>query len=101
MMRTTCVLLLALLLSRSAVVTQAYNLSIRIQPGRASGGNPFGTPKAVTSDGVSDNVDGTPASGYSVVNAKDQDEATELAKGCPMLADSPGASVDVYEAFPM
>lgn len=65
------------------------------------GGNPFGAPKVVTADGVSDKVEGKPASGYSIVNAKDHDEAAELAKGCPMLADSPGATVEVYEAFPM
>lgn len=64
------------------------------------GGNPFGPPKAVTAGG-SGEVEGKPASGYSVVNADDQDKAAEMAKGCPMLADSPGAVVEVYEAFPM
>lgn len=67
----------------------------------ADGGNPFGPPKAVTADGVKDGVDGQPASGYSIVNASDQAAAAELAKGCPMLADSPGSVVEVYEAFPM
>jgi hypothetical protein len=65
------------------------------------GGNPFGAPKSVTSDGVSDKVDGTPASGFSIVNAKDHAAAAEMAKGCPMLVDSPDAVVEVYEAFPM
>jgi hypothetical protein len=65
------------------------------------GGNPFGPPKVVTSGGVSDEAGGMPASGYSIVNAKDQAAAAELAKGCPMLADSPGSQVEVYEAFPM
>ncbi len=65
------------------------------------GGNPFGAPKAVTSEGVSDNLSGQSASGYSIVNAADQGAAVELAKGCPMLVDSPGAVVEVYEAFPM
>lgn len=65
-----------------------------------AGGNPFGPPKAVTAGG-SGEVEGKPASGYSVVNADDQDKAAEMAKGCPMLADSPGAVVEVYEAFPM
>jgi hypothetical protein len=64
------------------------------------GGNPFGPPKSVTADGVSDGTD-NPSSGFSIVNANDQDAAAELAKGCPMLADSPGAVVEVYEAFPM
>ncbi len=65
------------------------------------GGNPFGPAKAVTSNGVSDGASGQPASGYSIVNANDQSAAAELAKGCPMLGDSPGAVVEVYEAFPM
>jgi hypothetical protein len=65
------------------------------------GGNPFGPPKVVTADGVSDQVSGQSATGYSIVNASDHDAAAEMAKGCPMLADSPGAAVEVYEAFPM
>ena len=65
------------------------------------GGNPFGPPKVVDSKGVSSSASGNPATGYSIVNAKDHTEAAELAKGCPMLADSPGAAVEVYEAFPM
>src|SRR4051794_35172691 len=60
------------------------------------GGNPFGKPKFVMADGVTDEGKGMPASGYSVVNAKDQDSACEMAKGCPMLADSPGSVVEVY-----
>jgi hypothetical protein len=65
------------------------------------GGNPFGPPKAVSSDGVSDSTKGAPATGYSVVNAKDHAAAAELAKGCPMLVDNPNSQVEVYEAFPM
>jgi hypothetical protein len=69
--------------------------------GLVDGGNPFGPPKGVTADGVKNGIDGQPASGYSVVNASDQAAAAEMAKGCPMLADNPGAQVEVYEAFPM
>jgi hypothetical protein len=65
------------------------------------GGNPFGAPKAVTAGNVADSVEGVPASGYSIVNADSHDAAVELAKGCPMLADSPSSVVEVYEAFPM
>ena len=65
------------------------------------GGNPFGLPKSVTAEGVSGDVNGVPASGFSIVNAADQAAAAKLAQGCPMLADSPGAVVEVYEAFPM
>lgn len=65
------------------------------------GGNPFGPPKSVTAKGVKDGADGTPASGYSIVKAADQNAAAEAAKGCPMLKDSPDGVVEVYEAFPM
>jgi hypothetical protein len=65
------------------------------------GGNPFGPPKTVTVDGVRNEAAGQPASGFSIVNAPDHEAAAVLAKGCPMLADSPGAQVEVYEAFPM
>lgn len=65
------------------------------------GGNPFGPPKVVSSKAVSNEAKGQPASGYSIVNAKDHAAAAELAKGCPMLSDSPDSSVEVYEAFPM
>jgi hypothetical protein len=64
------------------------------------GGNPLGAPKIVTANDVSDKAD-NPASGFSIVNAKDQAEATEMAKGCPIFSNSPGAFVEVYEAFPM
>ncbi len=66
----------------------------------ADGGNPFGPPKAVASEGPAE-VSGQPATGYSIVNANDQAAAAELAKGCPILADGSGAAVEVYEAFPM
>jgi hypothetical protein len=38
------------------------------------------------------------ASGYSIVQAGSLDEATALAKGCPVL--SSGGEIEVYEAFP-
>lgn len=67
------------------------------------GGNPFATNgKSVTKDGVEDiPKDMWPAKGYTIVNAKDIDEATEIAKGCPSLKDDPEGAVRVYEAMPM
>jgi hypothetical protein len=64
------------------------------------GGNPLGVPKSVTNGGVSDSAK-NPASGFSMVNAKDHAEAAEMAKGCPVLTDNNEAVVEVYEAFPM
>lgn len=64
------------------------------------GGNPFGDGgQAVNSEGVMA-VKDRPATGYSIVNAGSMDEASELAKGCPLMAAKDGA-VCVYEALPM
>ena len=63
------------------------------------GGNPF-TPQAKTissSGEVSDGAMGSAASGYSIITADSLDEATEKAKGCPVLQG--GANITVYETF--
>jgi hypothetical protein len=62
------------------------------------GGNPFtpGAAKTISADGnVSDG--GGSASGYSIITADSLDDATEKAKGCPVLQG--GATVTVYETF--
>jgi hypothetical protein len=62
------------------------------------GGNPFapGAAKTVAADGsVGDGA--APASGYSILSANSLDEATELAKGCPVLEG--GAEIQVYETI--
>ena len=71
---------------------------------QADTGNPFmDGAQAVTSDGVQAiPADMWPAKGYTIVNAADMNEATEIAKGCPMIADGePDATIRVYEAMPM
>lgn len=67
------------------------------------GGNPFGPlVKAVTAKGVETiAVDTLPAKGYTIINAKDMDEAVSIAKGCPAVIDEDGGAVHVYEALPM
>lgn len=64
------------------------------------GGNPVGMSSTVQSNGsvVSDGGS-NPASGYSLVEASDLDDALGKAKGCPILAV--GGSVEVAEAFDM
>ena len=61
------------------------------------GGNPT-TPqsKTIASDGT---VTDSPAtvSGYSIIKANSLDDATEKAKGCPVLEG--GAKVMVFETF--
>ena len=63
------------------------------------GGNPTtGQAKTIASDGsVSDGAAGMAASGYSVIKANSLDEATEMAKGCPVLQG--GAKIVVLETF--
>ncbi len=64
------------------------------------GGNPVGMSSTVNSDGsVTNNGGANPASGYSLIEASDVDDAIAKAKGCPVL-DS-GGSVELAEAFDM
>ena len=61
------------------------------------GGNPF-TPASKTISASGDVSDGGgSASGYSIITADSLDEATEKAKGCPVLQG--GANITVYETF--
>lgn len=63
-------------------------------------GNPFaGGGQAINKDGVMD-VNSMPVTGYSIVEAKDMDEAVAMAKDCP-LVPTEGGAVCVYEALPM
>ncbi|MCP6719757.1 MAG: hypothetical protein KJI72_00310 [Patescibacteria group bacterium] len=67
------------------------------------GGNPFADgAQAVTAGGV-DAIpeDKWPAKGYTIINAEDMNEATEIAKGCPTFEDDSEGAVRVYEAMPM
>lgn len=64
------------------------------------GGNPVGMSSTVMSNGsVVDNGGSNPASGYSLVEAANLDDALAKAKGCPIL--SAGGSVEVAEAIDM
>lgn len=67
------------------------------------GGNPFASgAKSVTTKGVETiPAEKWPATGYTIINAKDIDEATEIAKGCPVLEGASEGTVSVYEALPM
>ena len=61
-------------------------------------GNPVGQSKTIAPDGaVSAGGGSNPISGYSIIEANDVDEATEMAKGCPVLQS--GGSVEVAETF--
>jgi hypothetical protein len=70
----------------------------RVGAAMVDGGNPFGNSRALRADGVADGTGDDPATGYSIVKADSLDDATELAKGCPIL-DDPGGRIEVYETF--
>lgn len=64
------------------------------------GGNPVGMSKTVVPGGkVEANGGANPASGYSLINAADMDDALAKAKGCPIL--DAGGSVEVAETMEM
>lgn len=64
------------------------------------GGNPVGISSTVHADGsVTDDGGSNPASGYSLIEASDLDDAKAKASGCPILND--GGSVELAEAFDM
>lgn len=64
------------------------------------GGNPVGESSTVNADGsVSNNGGANPASGYSLIEAADLDDALAKAKGCPILES--GGSIEVAVAIDM
>jgi hypothetical protein len=62
-------------------------------------GAPFGSSSTVPNGGTANGSGAAALTGYSIVSAGSLDEATERAKGCPVLAN--GGTVDVYEALAM
>lgn len=64
------------------------------------GGNPVGASSTVQSNGsVVDHGGANPASGYSLIEASDLDDALDKARHCPVL--NSGGSVEVAEAIDM
>lgn len=64
------------------------------------GGNPFSpSAEAKISEGIVTHDPDT-VSGYSIISADSLEEATELAKNCP-LALAPGCAVKIYETTSM
>ena len=63
-------------------------------------GAPVGMSKTVSADGIADDGGSNPLSGYTVVEATDITAATDMAKGCPMVAEASG-SVEVAEILEM
>jgi hypothetical protein len=67
------------------------------------GGNPFANgAQVVTASGIDSIPESKmPSKGYTIINARTMEEATEIAKGSPSLKDNSDGAVRVYEAMPM
>ena len=63
------------------------------------GGAPVGMSKTGSAGGVTDDGGSNPCSGYTIVEAPDQDAACKMAAGCPI--NDAGGSVEVAEILPM
>jgi hypothetical protein len=63
------------------------------------GGSPL-APSATIKPGGTVTQGGSGAiSGYSILEAADAEQATKMARGCPLL--DAGGTIEVYEALPM
>ncbi len=63
-------------------------------------GGPAGMSRTVSKNGIANDGGANPVSGLTIVEAKDQDAAGQMAKGCPMVKDGSG-SVEVVEILNM
>lgn len=61
------------------------------------GGNPFGPSASIGPDGTVSEGGASALTGYAILRAGTLDEATEMAKGCPILSSD--GTVEVYETF--
>jgi hypothetical protein len=65
----------------------------------ADPGAPVGQSHTVAKSGLTANGGANPVSGYSLVTAAGYDQAVEMARGCPILAN--GGTVEVAEIVAM
>ena len=65
----------------------------------SDGGAPVGMSKTVSAAGVADDGGANPVSGYSIIDAKDETQAIEIARNCPIVDN--GGSVEVVPIMEM
>lgn len=82
---------------RNAILAAWDTWYARLGQATVDGGNPFGASASVAADGTVSSGAASGLTGYTIVAADSLAAATEMAKGCPVLAD--GGSVEVYETF--
>jgi hypothetical protein len=63
------------------------------------GGNPVGSSSSISPDGQVTGGGRSALTGYSIISAASLTEATDRAKGCPVL--NSGGTVDVFEITPV
>lgn len=81
------------------VMTQWMNWFGQLGAAVVDGGSPFGPSKRIASSGAVSDGGQAGLTGYSILEAGSLDEATTMAKGCPVL--SSGGTVEVYESLPI
>jgi hypothetical protein len=84
---------------QKAVMDQWMGWFGSLGAGVVDGGAPFGPAKTIASNGAVSEGGGAALTGYSIIDASSLDDATDKAKGCPVLTT--GGTVDVYEAMEM
>ena len=68
-----------------------------IGPAIVDPGNPVGTAKTVSPEGVTDSGGDNPMSGYTIIHTESIDQAIELAKACPIIGDGSIEVAEIYE----
>jgi hypothetical protein len=84
---------------RSQVLKAWESWFTKLGPAVADPGNPFTPSVRKISGGGSVSEAKPTAGGYSILEADSLDQATKLAKGCPVLEG--GADITVFETFPV
>jgi hypothetical protein len=69
-------------------------------PAVVDGANPFGASATIAGDGTVSDGASSQLTGYSILSADSLGAATDMSKGCPILAGGAG-SIEVYETLVM
>ena len=86
--------------AQARVMKQWTSWYTKLGPAVADAGLPFsGAVNKIKSEGTSRGPIGQRATGYAILEAKNLDTATKMAKGCPILKS--GGSIAVYETASM
>ncbi len=82
---------------RAAVLAAWGNWYGSLGQAVVDGGNPFGPSASVAADGSVSDGARSGLTGYTILKADSLSAASEMARGCPILAS--GGNIEVYETF--